>query len=62
MFVEELLGKLEYYIRTRFPKKVKLNRLPKRSGLIRARLEGAKLSTGDVLVFLDSHCEVGTMW
>lgn len=59
---EELLGKLDYYIRTRFPKKVKLTRLPKRSGLIRARLEGAKLSTGDVLVFLDSHCEVGIMW
>lgn len=59
---EELLGKLDYYVRTRFPKRVKLERLPKRSGLIRARLEGAKLSSGDVLVFLDSHCEVGTMW
>uniref|UniRef100_A0A1B6DLC8 Polypeptide N-acetylgalactosaminyltransferase n=1 Tax=Clastoptera arizonana TaxID=38151 RepID=A0A1B6DLC8_9HEMI len=58
----ELKEKLDYYIKTRFPPKVTLTRLPKRSGLIRARLEGAKLATGDVLIFLDSHCEVGTDW
>lgn len=59
---EELQEKLEYYIATRLPKKITLVRLPKRSGLIKARLEGARQAKGDVLVFLDAHCEVGIDW
>ena len=31
-------------------------------GLIRARLIGARASQGDVLTFLDSHCEVTPGW
>ena len=30
--------------------------------MTRARLEGAKSSTGDTLVFLDSHCEGNRDW
>jgi polypeptide N-acetylgalactosaminyltransferase len=37
-------------------------RLKERSGLIRARIEGAKAATGEVLVVLDSHCECNTGW
>ena len=31
-------------------------------GLIRARLEGARASSGDIVVFLDSHCEATKGW
>jgi polypeptide N-acetylgalactosaminyltransferase len=44
------------------PKKVKLLRLEQRQGLVRARLKGAKNASGDVLMFLDAHCEVIKQW
>lgn len=58
---EELKGKLDRYIETSLPSKVRLVRLKERQGLIRARLAGAKEAKGDVLIFLDSHCEVSQM-
>lgn len=41
---------------------VKLIRLPERSGLIQARIIGAKVATSETLVFLDAHCEVYHNW
>ena len=42
--------------------KLKLIRSPKRVGLTQARLIGADNAQGDVLVFLDSHCEATYGW
>lgn len=52
---------LRRYLRENFTK-VKLLELPVRSGLIWARLAGARSATGDVLVFLDSHTEPNINW
>ncbi|KAF0992565.1 hypothetical protein HZS_757 [Henneguya salminicola] len=43
-------------------KKINIIRPRKRIGLTVARLEGAKKATGDVLIFLDSHCEAFDGW
>lgn len=42
--------------------RVKIVRAPKREGLIRARLLGARYATAPVLTYLDSHCECTTGW
>ena len=42
--------------------KVKIIRLDQREGLIRTRLIGGKAATGEVLVYMDSHCECTVNW
>ncbi|CAL1530402.1 unnamed protein product [Lymnaea stagnalis] len=56
-----LQEKLENYIK-QFNGLVKLFRNPERLGLITARTKGAEHSTGDVIVFLDAHCECNKNW
>ncbi len=41
---------------------IRVFRLRSREGLVRARLVGSEASTGNVLVFLDAHCEVTEGW
>lgn len=56
-----LKERLDHYVAEHLPK-VKIVRLKERSGLILARLAGAKIATGQVLIFLDSHTEANTNW
>lgn len=54
----ELKQPLDDYVLKNFDGRVKIRRLEQREGLIVARMEGAKVATGEVIVFLDGHMEV----
>ncbi|KAI1728985.1 glycosyl transferase family 2 domain-containing protein [Ditylenchus destructor] len=58
---KELKEKLDRYIE-RFQGKVRIVRKTERQGLIRAKLAGAIEAKGEVVVFLDSHCEANHGW
>ncbi|XP_076024661.1 polypeptide N-acetylgalactosaminyltransferase 10 [Genypterus blacodes] len=57
---EHLKVALDEYV-ARLPK-VHILRTEKREGLIRARLIGAAAAKGEVITFLDSHCEANVNW
>ncbi|XP_051008155.1 inactive polypeptide N-acetylgalactosaminyltransferase-like protein 5 [Acomys russatus] len=59
--IDDLKKKLDYHLEL-IREKIKLVRNRKREGLIRSRMIGASRASGDVLVFLDSHCEVNRVW
>uniref|UniRef100_A0A8C6PY43 Polypeptide N-acetylgalactosaminyltransferase n=1 Tax=Nothobranchius furzeri TaxID=105023 RepID=A0A8C6PY43_NOTFU len=56
-----LQKKLENYVQT-LEVPVRILRMEQRSGLIRARLRGAAATSGQVITFLDAHCECTVGW
>jgi polypeptide N-acetylgalactosaminyltransferase len=60
-FSDHLKQDLEDYVKI-LPVPTYIYRTEKRSGLIRARLLGAKYVKGKVITFLDAHCECTEGW
>jgi len=76
--LEEMGQRLDDYCEENFGDLVRILRAPTRLGLIKAKNYGAKnggllfsnrkiilffaLATGDVVVFLDAHCEANAGW
>lgn len=59
--LEDLGNDLDEHLAAHLPT-IKLIRLKRRSGLIHARVVGAREARSDILVFLDSHCEAYHNW
>jgi polypeptide N-acetylgalactosaminyltransferase len=60
---EHCYGELEDYVKTHFDvTKVRILVMPFRSGLMWARLAGARAASSDVIVFMDCHTEANVNW
>uniref|UniRef100_A0A914DL61 Glycosyltransferase 2-like domain-containing protein n=1 Tax=Acrobeloides nanus TaxID=290746 RepID=A0A914DL61_9BILA len=58
----EATNYIKAYAKENWPDNIKFLRTTKNEGLIRARVFGANIASADVIVFLDSHCEVNEGW
>lgn len=58
----ELYEPLQKFVNETFGDTVKIFENEERQGLIKARMTGAKMATGEVIIFLDSHMEVYNTW
>lgn len=61
LLIEFLKAELDEFV-AQLDVHIKVIRSNERVGLIKARLMGAKEAEGDVLTFLDSHCECTKGW
>lgn len=61
-YINELYDHMDYINGIYGAGTIKMIRLGKRSGLMVARVEGAKVATGKVLTFLDSHISPQQGW
>lgn len=59
---DELKQPLADYCAKHFGPVVKIYRSDQNMGLIAAKVKGARLATGQVIVFLDAHVEVNQKW
>ncbi|CAG0884402.1 unnamed protein product [Cyprideis torosa] len=59
--ISDLKEQLDEYVK-QFQGKVRVIRNAEREGLIRTRTNGAKHAKGEVILFLDAHCEVNVNW
>ncbi|XP_038044634.1 polypeptide N-acetylgalactosaminyltransferase 11-like isoform X2 [Patiria miniata] len=59
---DHLKAELDEYINKHLSPLVRVLHNSQREGLIRARTIAARQATGEVLMFLDSHCEVNEKW
>ena len=59
---EYLKAPLKDYLDGMKDARIKLIRKDKREGLIKARMQGAREATAEVLIFLDAHVEVNVQW
>lgn len=54
---------LEDYVKDNFPKlNIRIINLEKRSGLVIAKMTGARNATGKYLFFMEPHVEMGYNW
>ncbi|CAF1460935.1 unnamed protein product [Rotaria sp. Silwood1] len=60
--IEEMGQRLDDYCEEHFGELVRVLRAPTRLGLIKGKNYGAKNATGDVVIFLDAHCEANVGW
>ena len=59
----DIVHALPWYIQNRLQNEnVRLIRNPTQKHLVEARLAGARSATGDILVFLEGHCELTPGW
>ena len=59
----DIIHALPWYLKNRLQNdKVRLIRNPTQKHLVVARLVGARSATGEVLIFLEGHCEVTSGW